>query len=119
MQHLNGGNATPMIGMQHSFSLEMSYLCCHILKHRQEMKATEMPIFFTDSNAMVFVIVVAVVFSGAVVFLMFHDYRLYLDCHRQEKFRLRDFFKREQFYVYLLIFFILMIGVELWMQAQV
>lgn len=83
------------------------------------MKATEMPIFLTDSNAMVFIIMVAVVFSIVVLCLMFHDYRLYLDSHRPKKFRYRDFLKREQFYIYLLIFFILMIGVELWMQVQI
>lgn len=49
---------------------------------------------------------------------MVHDYRIYIQNHNRKKGHLADFIRREQYYVYLLMFFFLFIAGELWAQVS-
>ena len=67
---------------------------------------------------MVGILAIASLFSAVTLWLMVHDYRIYLQNHNRKKGRLADFIMREQYYVYLLLFFCLLIAGELWAQAS-
>lgn len=79
------------------------------------MKAKEFPTSVLEGNAMIFIIVIVALFSIVTIVMMIHDYRLYLEDHWKEKYSFMDFIKHEQFYIYLLHFFFLLILTELWM----
>ena len=49
------------------------------------------------------VLIVSIIFGYA----MIHEYRMYLEEHRKARISFRDFFKQEQFYIFLLLAFIL------------
>ena len=82
------------------------------------MTPTQPSAFVPDGDAMFVVITITALFSLATVFLMVNDYRLYLDDHWQRKYRFADFVRREQFYLYLLLLFVLLILGELWLQSM-
>lgn len=68
---------------------------------------------FSVSYVIVVVGVMAVVFSISIVFMMAYDYHIYLAGNRRRKFSCADFIKREQYYLYILVFFLLIIIGEL------
>ena len=47
----------------------------------------------------VFVLILCLIFGYA----MIHEYRMYLEDHRKARFSFRDFFKQEQFYIFLFL----------------
>ena len=47
----------------------------------------------------VFVLISCIIFGYA----MIHEYRMYLENHRKARFSFSDFFKRELFYIFLLL----------------
>ena len=50
------------------------------------------------------IIGVAVLITGIIsVYAMIHEYRMYLEEHRKARITFRDFFKQEQFYIYLFL----------------
>ena len=51
----------------------------------------------------VFALMLGIIF----VYVMIHKYRMYLEEHRKARISFRDFFKQEQFYIFLLLAFIL------------
>ena len=51
---------------------------------------------------------VSVLILGIVLgYAMIHEYRIYLDDHYKARYSFRDFIKRERFYIFLLLAFIL------------
>lgn len=47
----------------------------------------------------VFAFILGIIFGYA----MIHEYRMYLEEHRKARITFRDFFKQEQFYIYLFL----------------
>ena len=70
------------------------------------------------SYVIVVIGVMAVVFSISIVFMMAYDYHIYLAGNRRSKFSFADFVKQEQFYIYILLFFLLLVGSELLLQNE-
>ena len=70
------------------------------------------------SYVIVVIGVMAVVFSISIVFMMAYDYHIYLAGNRRRKFSFADFVKQEQFYIYILLFFLLLVGSELLLQNK-
>uniref|UniRef100_UPI0040288751 hypothetical protein n=1 Tax=Segatella hominis TaxID=2518605 RepID=UPI0040288751 len=68
---------------------------------------------FSVSYVIVVIGVMAVVFSISIVFMMAYDYHIYLAGNRRRNFSFADFIKREQYYLYILVFFLLIIIGEL------
>lgn len=68
---------------------------------------------FPVSYVVVVIGVMAVVFSISIIFMMAYDYHIYLAGNRRRKFSFADFIKREQYYLYILTFFLLIITGEL------
>ena len=50
----------------------------------------------------VFALMLGILFG----YVMIHEYRMYLEDHWKARFSFRDFFKREQFYIFLFLAFI-------------
>ena len=50
----------------------------------------------------VFALMLGILFG----YVMIHEYRMYLEDHWKARFSLRDFFKQEQFYIFLFLAFI-------------
>ena len=50
----------------------------------------------------VFALMLGILFG----YVMIHEYRMYLEDHCKARFSFRDFFKQEQFYIFLLLAFI-------------
>ena len=80
------------------------------------MTGTEPPISISDGNLIMIGVVIVTVFVIVLILVMINDYRLYLGNHWKKKFSFADFIKREQFYIYILLFFLLLVGSELLLQ---
>ena len=50
----------------------------------------------------VFALMLGILFG----YVMIHEYRMYLEDHWKARFSLRDFFKQDQFYIFLFLAFI-------------
>ena len=50
----------------------------------------------------VFALMLGILFG----YVMIHEYRMYLEYHWKARFSFRDFFKQEQFYIFLFLAFI-------------
>ena len=77
-----------------------------------KMTGTETPISISDGNLIMIGVVIVTVFIIVLILVMIHDYRLYLGNHWKKKFSFADFVKQEQFYIYVLLFFFLLVGSE-------
>lgn len=71
------------------------------------------PFFVSEVNMIIIAAIIMVLFISATVFVMIRDYRLYLEENWREEFSFSDFLKREQLYIYTLLFFLFLIGGEL------
>lgn len=80
------------------------------------MTGTEPPISISDGNLIMIGVVIVTVFVIVPILVMINDYRLYLGNHWKKKFSFTDFIKQEQFYIYILLFFLLLVGSELLLQ---
>lgn len=80
------------------------------------MAAIDPPIYISEREIIIIVVVIMMLFLTATIFMMIKDYRLYLENHWKKQYSFADFIKREQFYVYILLLFIFMIGGELLMR---
>lgn len=78
------------------------------------MPLTDITDILSEDFIMIFVIIVTVLFSVTTFLIMIRDYRLYLEDHWKQRFTVVDFIKRESFYIFLLIAFLLFIAAELW-----
>ena len=98
MQHLFGRNATPEQGKATPFWDEKHYICT-----MKEMLET-MP----RIELALIIIGVSVLILGIILgYAMIHEYRMYLENHWKARYSFRDFIKRERFYIFLLLAFIL------------
>ena len=98
MQHLFGRNATPEQGKATPFLDEKHYICT-----MKEMLET-MP----RIELALIIIGVSVLILGIILgYAMIHEYRMYLENHWKARYSFRDFIKRERFYIFLLLAFIL------------
>ena len=57
----------------------------------------------------VFALMLGILFG----YVMIHEYRMYLEDHRKARFSFRDFLKREQFYIILLLVSIFIMSLNL------
>ena len=57
----------------------------------------------------VFVLILCLIFGYA----MIHEYRMYLEEHRKARISFRDFFKQEQFYIFLFLTSIFIMSLNL------
>ena len=81
------------------------------------MPPTDITDIMSEDFIMIFVIIVTVLFSVTTFLIMIRDYRLYLEDHWKQHFSFTDFIKRESFYIFLLIAFLLFIAAELWVRC--
>ena len=82
------------------------------------MTGTEPPISISDENLIMIVVVIVTVLIIVFILVMICDYRLYLRNHWKKKFSFADFVKQEQFYIYILLFFLLLVASELLLQNE-
>lgn len=73
-----------------------------------------LPLGIPAGNVVTFVVVVMVLVSAVTFSMMLYDYRQYLEDHKR-KFSYTDFLRREQYHLYLLLFFCLLLMADLWM----
>lgn len=78
------------------------------------MTATAHALFAADASLMAIAAVMVALFSAVIVTMMRHDYRFYMASHRKKRRSLADFLRCEQFYIYLLLFFFLLMAGEVW-----
>ena len=83
-----------------------------------KMTGTEPTISISDGNLIMIVVVIVAVIIIVFILVMIRDYRLYLGNHWNKKFSFADFVKQEQFYIYILLFFLLLVGLELLLQNE-
>lgn len=84
--------------------------------NQQIMKMTGIAISISDG--ILITIGVVIVFIIVLILVMINDYRLYLGNHWKKKFSFADFLKQEQFYIYILLFFLLLVASELLLQNE-
>ena len=82
------------------------------------MTRAEPTISISDENLIMIVVVIVTVIIIVFILVMIRDYRLYLGNHWKKKFSFADFVKQEQFYIYILLFFLLLVGSELLLQNE-
>ena len=82
------------------------------------MTGTEPPISISDGTLITIGVVIVTVFIIVLILVMINDYRLYLGNHWKKKYSFADFVKHEQFYIYILLFFLLLVGLELLLQNE-
>ena len=97
MRHLFGMNATheqakaaPSFGEKH-------YLCA-MKEIIETIPRIELALIIIG----VFALMLGILFG----YVMIHEYRMYLEDHWKARFSFRDFFKQEQFYIFLFLAFI-------------
>ena len=82
------------------------------------MTGREPPISNSDGNLIMIGVVIMTVFVIVLILVMINDYRLYIGNHWKKKYSFADFVKQEQFYIYILLFFLLLVGLELLLQNE-
>ena len=82
------------------------------------MTGREPPISNSDGNLIMIGVVIMTVFVIVLILVMINDYRLYIGNHWKKKYNFTDFVKQEQFYIYILLFFLLLVGSELLLQNE-
>ena len=83
-----------------------------------KMTRAEPTISISDENLIMIVVVIVTVIIIVFILVMIRDYRLYLGNHWKKKFSFADFVKQEQFYICILLFFLLLVGSELLLQNE-
>ena len=83
-----------------------------------KMTRAEPTISISDENLIMIVVVIVTVIIIVFILVMIRDYRLYLGNYWKKKFSFADFVKQEQFCIYILLFFLLLVGSELLLQNE-
>jgi len=78
-----------------------------------KMTRAEPTISISDENLIMIVVVIVTVIIIVFILVMIH-----LGNHWKKKFSFADFVKQEQFYIYILLFFLLLVGSELLLQNE-
>ena len=97
MRHLLGMNATHEQGRAAPSFGEIHYICT-----MKELLETIPRIELALIIIGVFALMLGILFG----YVMIHEYRMYLEDHCKARFSFRDFFKQEQFYIFLFLAFI-------------
>ena len=98
MRHLFGRNATHEQGKTAPSFVEFDYIC-NMKEVIETMPRIELALIIIG----VFVLILGIILGYA----MIHEYRMYLENHWKARYSFRDFIKRERFYIFLLLAFIL------------
>lgn len=94
MRHLFGRNATHEQGKNAPSFVEKHYFCA-MKEVIETMPRIELALIIIG----VFVLILGIILGYA----MIHEYRMYLENHWKARYSIRDFIKRERFYIYLLL----------------
>ena len=94
MRHLFGMNATHEHGKWKLLSNEKNYFC-NMKEIIETMPRIELALIIIG----VFALMLGILFG----YVMIHEYRMYLEDHWKARFSFRDFFKQEQFYIFLFL----------------
>ena len=94
MRHLFGMNATHEQGRAAPSFGEIHYICT-----MKELLETIPRIELALIIIGVFALMLGILFG----YVMIHEYRMYLEDHCKARFSFRDFFKQEQFYIFLFL----------------
>ena len=97
MRHLFHRNSTPFLKKKH-------YICT-----MKEILETIPRI----ELALIIVGMAALMLGIIFVYAMIHEYRMYLEEHRKARITFRDFFKQEQFYIFLFLVSIFIMSLNL------
>ena len=98
MRHLFGMNAT-----HEQVKTAPSFVENHYIYNMKEVIETMPRIELALIIIGVFVLILGIILGYA----MIHEYRMYLENHWKARYSFRDFIKRERFYIFLLLAFIL------------
>ena len=104
MRHLFHRNATPKQRNATHFLKKKHYLCT-----MKEILETIPRI----ELALIIVGMAALMLGIIFVYAMIHEYRMYLEEHRKARITFRDFFKQEQFYIFLFLVSIFIMSLNL------
>ena len=104
MRHLFHRNATPKQRNATPFLKKKNYLCT-----MKEILETIPRI----ELALIIVGMAALMLGIIFVYAMIHEYRMYLEEHRKARITFRDFFKQEQFYIFLFLVSIFIMSLNL------
>ena len=104
MRHLFGRNATHEQGKNAPSFVEIHYIC-NMKEVIETMPRIELALIIIG----VFALMLGILFG----YVMIHEYRMYLEDHWKARFSFRDFLKREQFYIILLLVSIFIMSLNL------
>lgn len=77
----------------------------------------QLTILTSGHDVLLVIGIIVVLYSASIIFMMIYDYRFYLANKCGKKYSFADFLKREQFYIYILLFLLLTIVDKLWMHS--
>ena len=97
MRHLFDRNATPKQRNATPFLKKKHYICT-MKEILETIPRIELALIIIG----VFALMLGILFG----YVMIHEYRMYLEDHWKARFSFRDFFKQEQFYIFLFLAFI-------------
>ena len=97
MRHLFLRNATPIQRNATPFLKKKHYICT-MKEILETIPRIELALIIIG----VFALMLGILFG----YVMIHEYRMYLEDHCKARFSFRDFFKQEQFYIFLFLAFI-------------
>ena len=104
MRHLFDRNATPEQGNWTPLLKEKHYICT-MKEILETIPRIELALIIIG----VFALMLGIIF----VYVMIHKYRMYLEEHRKARITFRDFFKQEQFYIFLFLVSIFIMSLNL------
>ena len=98
MRHLFGRNATLEQGKTAPSFVEIHDIC-NMKEVIETMPRIELALIIIGVSVLILGIILG--------YAMIHEYRMYLENHWKARYSFRDFIKRERFYIFLLLAFIL------------
>ena len=104
MRHLFDRNATPKQRNATPFLKKKHYICT-MKEILETMPRIELALIIIGMAALM----LGIIF----VYAMIHEYRMYLEEHRKARITFRDFFKQEQFYIFLFLVSIFIMSLNL------
>lgn len=81
------------------------------------MALTELYLLISESKVIIIVTLLVVLFTAVIIMAIMCEYRYYQTDHKERQYNFAAFIKQVQFYLYLLLFFLLMIGIEIYSQC--
>lgn len=81
------------------------------------MALTELSLLISESKVIIIITLLVVLFTAFIIMAIMCEYRYYQTGHKEKQYNFASFIKQVQFYLYLLLFFLLMIGIEIYSQC--